>query len=362
MNDTAGDEPVDAPLPPRKAERLVVDLWSDAISQTSPTRVLTTTLGRAQAAEFVARRHAEAAVVCSLLDGYATDVVRSAVASPPANLDVRCEADFAWTADVDAAAIPTTSQGEAELTRERLQAAYAALRPGGVLLTTTDNPRDTWLAEVVASLGGKVRRVPASDGVGYIVRRAELPPKRLREFTSEFAFRDGERLLHVTSRPGVFSHRRVDPGARRLLEAMQIADGDRVLDVGCGWGTVGLAAACRADNVTVVALDSNARAVGCTRRNAEKNGVAARLDARLEAYGRTDAPGSFDVAVANPPYYSQMAVAERFVEAARAALRPGGKLWIVTKGPDWYLERLSDKFTDVSAFESKGYAVVSALL
>ncbi len=46
------------------------------------------------------------------------------------------------------------------------------------------------------------------------------------QLTTSCSGRDGERLLHVTSRPGVFSHRRVDPGARRLLEAMEAAFAD----------------------------------------------------------------------------------------------------------------------------------------
>lgn len=358
MSDVPEDDVDAVALPPRKAERLLTDLWPSAIGGLSPLRILTTTLGRGQGAAFLARQHPQAAVVCSLLDRFATDVVQASLVDAAANLELRCEADFSWAAEVDAAALPTSSQGEAELTRERLQAAYVALRPGGVLLTTTDNPRDTWLGEVVESFGGKTRRESAADGVGYVVRRAESPPKRIRDFTCKFAFRDGRRLLHVSSRPGVFSHRRVDPGARRLLEAMEINDGDRVLDVGCGWGTVGLTAALRGPNVAVVALDSNARAVACTQHNAERNGVAERLSAHLEAYGRTDAPETFDVAVANPPYYGQFAVAERFVAAAETALRRGGRLWIVTKRPEWYLDRLPATFTDVGVEETKGYAIV----
>jgi len=357
MND---DEQELASPPPRKAERLLIELWPTATDGIAVHRVLMTTLGRAQAAEFVARTHAEAAVVVSLLDTFAADVVRETIGTLPANLEVLCEPDFTLDRDVDVAAVPVSSQGEAELTRERLQAAFVALRPGGVLLTTSDNPRDTWLGEVTASFGAKVRRIPATDGVGYVVPRGDAPPKRVRDFSCEFAFRDGERLLNVVSRPGVFSHRRVDPGARRLLDAMEVQDGDRVLDVGCGWGTVALAAACRANNVAVVALDSNTRAVQCTQRNAVRNEVGERLTTTLEAYGRIDAPGTFDAALANPPYYAQFQIAERFVTAAQSALRSGGRLWLVTKSPEWYLDRLPGPFREVEFEELKGYALVTA--
>ena len=102
--------------------------------------------------------------------------------------------------------------------------------------------------------------------------RRELPTTmstrcpRPKNFRCEFAFRDRGRLIHAVSRPGVFSHREIDPGARQLMAAMEIAAGDRVLDIGCGSGTVSFAAAFRAEGVEVLAVDSHARAVECTAR------------------------------------------------------------------------------------------------
>ena len=75
--------------------------------------------------------------------------------------------------------------------------------------------------------------------------------KKVKDFSCEFAFRDAGRLIRAYSRPGVFSHRRVDVGARHLMNEMQIEPGARVLDIGCGSGTVALAAAFRADGVQV---------------------------------------------------------------------------------------------------------------
>ena len=63
-------------------------------------------------------------------------------------------------------------------------------------------------------------------------------------------------LIHLRTRPGVISHRKVDPGARRLMAAMEIGPGDRVLDIGCGSGVVALAAAVRAEGASVLAIDS----------------------------------------------------------------------------------------------------------
>ncbi len=173
---------------------------------------------------------------------------------------------------VDLAALPLSAQGDAELTRELLQEAHQRLKTGGVLMASTDNPHDRWLHEEMRTLFATVTRRESPQGTLYLARR-DRPLKRLRNFRCEFVFRDRERLIHAVSRPGVFSHREVDPGARQLMAAMEIAAGDRVLDMGCGSGTVSLAAAFRAEGVTVVAVDSHARAVECTALGASRNGL-----------------------------------------------------------------------------------------
>lgn len=354
----AADAP-SSPPPPRVAERLLIDGWPTLIGPMSPRRVLCTSLGRAQLARVAAERHAEAAVDCYFLDRYQATLAEHSDGQRPSNVTIRCEADFAGEASLDVAAIPISSQGEAELVREQLQQAYDLLSADGLLLTATDNPRDVWLAEVTAELGGTVRRIPRDDGVVYVVRKT-VPLRRRRDFTGRFAFRHQGRLFQALSRPGVFSHRRMDPGARRLLDAMEVADGMRVLDIGCGWGPVALAAAAAGENVICEAIDSNARAVACTRANAAANGLSGRVQARLEAAGRTTSPGSFDVAFGNPPYFGNFRIAALFVDAAFNALRPGGQLVFVTKSPEWYVDALPGRFRSVEILEIKGYHVVKA--
>jgi len=366
MNDSSADV-----LPPKTSERLLIGLWPEVVGDRSAERVLVGSSGRAQLARFAAERHPQSQVECYFLDAYQLALARpttdGAESRPePGNLSWCCSADLvpelAAGAEPshDVVALPLSSRGDAELTREQLQQAYGALRPGGLLLASTDNARDVWLHEMTQTLGGKVRRYDAEDGAVYVVRRTG-PLKRPRNFTAEFVFRDGERLFNVVTRPGTFSHRRVDPGARRLMEAMSIEAGARVLDIGCGWGAVGLAAACRAEGVYVEALDSNARAVACTQANAERNGAGDRLSARVEPAGIVTSPGTFDVALANPPYYADFRIAELFASAAHEALRPGGKLIVVTKLPEWYHDRLPELFGQTSAELVKTYHVFQAV-
>jgi 16S rRNA (guanine1207-N2)-methyltransferase len=272
-------------------------------------------------------------------------------------LRIICAADLP-EGEVDVVALPCSAAGEAELTRELIQQAHMRLRRGGRLLASTDRSADTWLGEQMRKLFTKVERRRSGGGVLYSARK-ETPLKKVKDFSCEFAFRDRGRLIRAFSRPGVFAHRRIDRGARQLIGEMEIRPGDRVLDIGCGSGVAGLAAACRAEGVSVHAVDSNARAVECAGRGAELNQFA-NLTVELNWNGQITGAGAFDVALANPPYYADFRIAEHFLTAARAALRPGGRIYVVTKRPDWFAERMPSLFDGVSAVERKGYFVFQA--
>jgi 16S rRNA (guanine1207-N2)-methyltransferase len=267
-----------------------------------------------------------------------------------------CSADLP-NAEFDLVAFPLKSRGEAELTHEMLQAGYLALREGGRMLASTDAPHDSWLHEQLRAMFPKVTREPEKKkGVRYLATKAG-PLKKIKHFESEFAFRDQGRLIQAISRPGVFSHRRIDAGARTLINTMEVGEGFRVLDIGCGSGVVGLAAAFRAPGVSVLAVDSNARAIQCTERGAALNGLQT-ISTLLNAEGECDVPGTFDLAVGNPPYFSNYTIADIFLQAALRALKPGGQVLIVTKTPHWFEERMPQLFDDVQSTVAKNYYIV----
>jgi 16S rRNA (guanine1207-N2)-methyltransferase len=117
---------------------------------------------------------------------------------------------------------------------------------------------------------------------------------------------------------------------------------------------VALAAACRAHGVQVHAVDSNARAVQCAARAAELNGLT-NLMTELNADGNFAGLGSYDLALANPPYYGGYRIARHFLTAGRAALCPGGRILVVTKRPDWYADHMPEWFDEVTLTDSRGY-------
>lgn len=342
------------PIPLRVSERLLL--------QTLPAlpagRMLCNTIGRAQLAAAYAVRHPSAPVVCWMLDRY---VLREsqAVVAPLPNLQLWCAADP--PADpVDVVLWAVRRHGEGELVREMLQLGHQRLTDEGVLGVAVDHPDDQWLHRQLHELFHKVTRQPHSRGVVYVCRRKR--PRKLKDYAAEVSFRDGPRRIVLRTRPGVFSHRELDGGTRALIKTMQVPPGGRVLDLGCGSGAAGIAAVLREEGVRVDALDSNPRALEAVAWAAQQQGVADRVRTILACDAEGVLPATYDLVLANPPYYSHYRLAELFVQAARQGLRPNGTLLLVTKATAWYRQHLPRWFDHVEEHPVGGYTVFKAQL
>lgn len=314
-------------------------------------------LGRAQSAEHLASERSDARVAAWYLDGYQAMLAREHMA-PDHRVHVACEAD--WPLDpMDLAAICLSRSGEAELTRDVIQSAFHRLRIRGHLAVSVDNPKDRWVHELLKSYSKHVKVRPFDDATVYLVEKeAEL--KKLKDFSCEVTFRDCDETIKLITRPGVFSHREFDQGARQLLDAVDVFPEAKLLDIGCGSGAVSLGLAARDPSAQVFAFDSNARAVACTREGARLNGFEnVTVDHHWEGPYRAQA--MFDMALANPPYFGDMRIAEWFCLVASRSLRVGGRLVLVTKQPKWYAENLPQWFSDVEVYESRRYHIASGL-
>ena len=141
--------------------------------------------------------------------------------------------------------------------------------------------------------------------------------------------RDGRELVFETD-AGVFSKDRVDRGTRELIKAITFDDGESFLDLGCGWGPVGIVAALSLPSREVWMVDVNERACELARANAQANGVRNAVvicgDGLAAVEGR-----QFDVIAANPPIRAGKSVVYRLVEEARDHLNPGGRFYAVAR-------------------------------
>jgi len=104
---------------------------------------------------------------------------------------------------------------------------------------------------------------------------------------------------------GVFSKKRVDLGTRLLIESMVLPEEGYVLDVGCGYGAVGIAAAAFNPDLSVVMVDVNERAVRLARRNVEINNVQNVVVKRGHLYEPVK-DFTFNCVLSNPPVSAGM--------------------------------------------------------
>ena len=340
----------------RPQEKLLID----TLEELKGDRVICTSAGRAQFAVAYATDHPDAVVDCWFLDVFhkiQSEYRISEDGPAPTNLNLFCQPDLP-DHEADLVAFAFKKGGEAELTRDLMQQGHQRLVEGGRMVVSTDNDEDQWIHKELRELFPKVTRRPIrKQGTVYLATKVG-PLKKVRDFDCEFAFRDRGRLIYAFSRPGVFSHRHIDPGARALMNHMVVKPGMKVLDLGCGAGTVSLAAAFAAENVALHAVDSNARAIQSLERGIAKN-EAPGITYALDSQGESPASDEFDLALANPPYFSNYAIADLFLDTAHRALKPKAKVLIVTKTPNWFVERMPLWYGDVEVAEANDYWIVS---
>jgi 16S rRNA (guanine1207-N2)-methyltransferase len=263
--------------------------------------------------------------------------------------------------------MPLERRGVADLVRERIRmAASTHLAPQGLLIASSDTKDDRFIRDEVKKAFGALHIAPEDKrrgAVGYVARKPAkqlvAPPHSWTTFTA----REKDRTLTFHSRLGVFCHDRVDPGTHALLATMDVAGAQHVLDLGCGSGVVGIVTMLREPDARVTFVDSNARAIQATKRNLEEHRLTPFADhILLTANPPRDIPADerYDLVVTNPPYYGNWRIAELFLQTARAALAPGGKLIVVTKSPEYYREQLAPDYEKPQEASKGGYAILAA--
>ena len=123
------------------------------------------------------------------------------------------------------------------------------------------------------------------------------------------------RSLEFLTASSVFSKRRVDPGTRLLVESMILPKTGCVLDIGCGYGAVGIVAAALNPKLSVVMTDVNVRAVRLAKKNLELNKI---INAQIH-YGFLYEPVQdlmFNCVLSNPPVSAGMDTVRAIVKEA----------------------------------------------
>ncbi|RCX14005.1 16S rRNA (guanine1207-N2)-methyltransferase [Fontibacillus phaseoli] len=162
---------------------------------------------------------------------------------------------------------------------------------------------------------------------------------------------------------GVFSKGGVDYGSRVLIDAMEVPVDARVLDVGCGYGPIGLSAALLASRGHVTMIDVNGRAVELAKENATANRITNVTVLQSDLFAELGEE-KFDIVLTNPPIRAGKEIVHTIFEGAFERLRDGGSLWIVIQkkqgapSAKQKLESLFDSVEEVT--KDKGYRIYKA--
>lgn len=170
-------------------------------------------------------------------------------------------------------------------------------------------------------------------------------------------FRDVE--MHFETDASLFSPGHADRGSLRMLDHVAFSNEDIVLDLGCGYGLVGVYAGMCIPPAQVYMSDIHPLAVQFAADNVRRNhltGVTVVCGNAYEAVGRSD----FTLILSNPPYHTDFSVAKTFLEKGFNRLAIGGRFYMVTRRKEWYKNKFIAIFGGVHIWEEDGYFIFMA--
>ena len=166
--------------------------------------------------------------------------------------------------------------------------------------------------------------------------------------------------LKLETTEKLFSPRSVDDGTLAMLKQVQFAPDDKVLDLGCGYGAIGVVVAKLIGPEKVFLLDSDPLAIAYAAKNLKLNGVDGARCVLSDGF-RSSSETGFTKILCNPPYHTDFSVAKHMIEKGFNRLAIGGALWMVTKRDTWYRNKLGAVFGGVRLHLVDGYYVFEAI-
>lgn len=302
----------------------------------------------------------EGELTCYQMDLYQADRLRDQLSELARPDSVETHADL-WdlSANFQTLIYPVLQGGERALKIDMIEQAFHVLKPQGTLIVLSPHEKDDFFPVALKKVFGRVHTPMEGDNHVFWCQRDGDRLRRRHEMTYHVRVDEATSYSFV-SRPGVFGYGFYDGGARALVEATELTEGQRVLDLGCGVGTNGILASRRVGpSGSVVFADGNIRAITLAELNAKAIGVPNYET--LLSHKLTELPdASFDAVLANPPYFAQGTIIRLFIERSRSLLRPGGVLYLVTKRVDATWSMVKEFFPEPEMYENRGYVVFRA--
>ncbi|OGO12177.1 MAG: hypothetical protein A2Y53_01915 [Chloroflexi bacterium RBG_16_47_49] len=286
-----------------------------------------------------------------------------------ADIDLRCEGNQRY--DSVFIQIPKGRK----LTRRWLIQAHLALVLGGTLYIAGLNNSGIQSAikdamEIFSN--GRILAYKKGNRIAQLVKQSDdlaqpdwaLTPGIAPGSWVEFSIQLNDHGFLIRSLPGVFSFDRLDAGTKMLLSISKIQSGAKVLDVGCGYGVIGMFAAFHGAG-WVDFIDSDLLAIAACKEslavNQISNATVLTGDLLAPVYSK-----KYDLILSNPPFHAGQAVdfqiAEAMIRQSYRALNPDGRMTIVANRFIPYDRLINEIFGNVSCLvESGRFYVLSGI-
>ena len=165
----------------------------------------------------------------------------------------------------------------------------------------------------------------------------------------------GKRLKFKTD-AGVFSYGKVDKGTKILVENVIVDEDDDIVDLGCGYGVIGIALADEVKSVTMT--DINRRAIKLAKENIKLNNLES-CDIRVvhsDLYENVR-DREYDKIITNPPIRAGKDILHRIIKEGKDILKEGGEIWVVIQtkqGAKSLAKFMEEVFGNVGTVTIKG--------
>lgn len=165
--------------------------------------------------------------------------------------------------------------------------------------------------------------------------------------------------LKFTTENTLFSPAGPDRGTLAMLKNISLGEEERVLDLGCGYGLVGVSIAKVIGADRVAMTDFDIKATETAAINARENGVAGISIFHGNALEEIE-DRDYTLILSNPPYHTDFSIPKQFIEDGFRHLAVGGRMVMVVKRLDWYKNKLTTIFGGVRVVEEDGYYILTA--
>lgn len=161
-------------------------------------------------------------------------------------------------------------------------------------------------------------------------------------------------VLKLNTDSGVFSKKKIDFGSDLIIQSIPLLPGN-ILDIGCGYGVIGISLALLNPSSIVTMVDINERAVDLTSKNIRLNGITNATV--LQSDGFSNVSGRFEAIVSNPPIRTGKKVIYPIFQNSISYLNPGGAIYLVIQkkqGANSAIDLLKSVYGNCEVINKKG--------